>query len=77
MCISYIVNNLNMNQGRSSREGMGQTYREFSRLKYNKYKHQFPRMRESDIINKIIKDWERLTPAEKDELFKEYSDNKR
>jgi hypothetical protein len=29
------------------KEMMGKIYREFSRQKYNKYRHQFPKMRES------------------------------
>jgi len=39
---------------------MGKVYREFSRQKYNKYKHQFPKMRESEIVSKIIKEWDIL-----------------
>jgi hypothetical protein len=35
-------------------EHMGKLYREFSRQKYSKYKHQFPKMRESEIVSKII-----------------------
>ena len=34
---------------------LGKIYREYSRRKYNKYKLQFPRLRESDLITKIIK----------------------
>ena len=30
-------------------------YREFTRVKFNKYKLQFPRLRESDIMKKILK----------------------
>ena len=30
-------------------------YMEFSRQKYNKYKAQFPKLRESEIVAKIIK----------------------
>ena len=30
-------------------------YREFTRVKFNKYKLQFPRLRESDIVTKILR----------------------
>jgi hypothetical protein len=42
------------------KDQMGKLYREFSRQRYNKYKHQFPRMRESEVVAKIIKEWENL-----------------
>jgi hypothetical protein len=29
------------------KEELGKVYKEFSRQKYNKYKHQYPRMREN------------------------------
>ena len=47
-------------------------YREFSRRKYMKYKLQFPRLRESELINKVIKEWESLTEADKMALKKEF-----
>jgi hypothetical protein len=43
------------------REELAKLYREFSRQKYNKYRHQFPRMRESELVSKIIKEWEALS----------------
>jgi hypothetical protein len=48
-----------------TRPELAKLYREFSRQKYNKYRHQFPRMRESELVSKIIKEWEALTPKEK------------
>jgi hypothetical protein len=51
---------------------MGQVYREFSRQKYNKYKHQFPRMRESELVNKIIKEWDGLDNPMKQQLSERY-----
>lgn len=42
-----------------------QVYREFSRERYNKYKRQFPRMRESEIVSKIIKEWEAMGEEKK------------
>ena len=41
-------------------EHMGKLYREFSRQKYSKYKHQFPKMRESEIVSKIIHEWDAM-----------------
>ncbi len=51
---------------------MGKLYREFSRQKYNKYKHQFPKMRESEIVSKIIREWENLDNPAKEKLYKQY-----
>ena len=39
------------------KEELSKLYKEFSRQKYNKYKHQFPRMKESELVIKIIKEW--------------------
>jgi hypothetical protein len=44
---------------------LAKLYREFSRQKYNKYRHQFPRMRESELVSKIIKEWEAFGVREK------------
>lgn len=38
----------------------GKLYREFTRVKFKKYKLQFPRLRESEIITKIIREWEAM-----------------
>ena len=38
-----------------------------------KYKHQFPRMKETEIVNKIIKEWESMTKEEKLKLKESYS----
>ena len=57
---------------KKNKDAMGRLYREFSRQKYNKYKQQFPRMRESDIIGKIIKEWEKLDDDDRTKLQKEY-----
>ena len=56
----------------SKNELMGKVYREFSRQKYNKYKAQFPKLRESEIVSKIIKEWDTLEQASKDNLQKIY-----
>lgn len=52
----------------------GKVYREFSRQKYNKYKAQFPKMRESEIVTKIIKEWDNLDQIAKDNLQKIYEE---
>lgn len=53
-------------------EIMGRVYREFSRQKYNKYKAQFPKLRESELVSKIIKEWDALDQVAKDNLQKTY-----
>lgn len=30
-------------------------YKEFARIKYAKYKSQFPRLREAELVNKIMR----------------------
>lgn len=59
-----------------TRPELARLYREFSRQKYNKYRHQFPRMRESELVSKIIKEWEALTPKEKEALYETYMSEK-
>lgn len=54
------------------KEDLAKLYREFSRQKYNKYRHQFPRMRESELVSKIIKEWEALGTQEKEQLYGSY-----
>ena len=51
---------------------LAKLYREFSRQKYNKYRHQFPRMRESELVSKIIKEWESFGVQEKEDLYRTY-----
>lgn len=53
-------------------EAMGKVYREFSRQKYNKYKAQFPKLRESELVSKIIKEWDSLDQVAKGNLQKIY-----
>lgn len=55
-------------------EAMGKVYREFSRQKYNKYKAQFPKLRESEIVSKIIKEWDSLDIKAKENLQKIYEE---
>ena len=47
---------------------MQKVYREFTRVKFNKYKLQFPRLRESQIVTKILREWEAMNEEEKDDL---------
>lgn len=58
------------------KEMIAKVYREFSRQKYNKYKRQFPKMKESEIVSKIIKEWDALNGIAKDHLQKIYEKNK-
>lgn len=58
------------------KEELAKLYREFSRQKYNKYKHQFPRMRESELVSKIIKEWEAMGTEDKQQLYNSYSAEK-
>lgn len=60
----------------SEKKEMGKVYREFSRQKYNKYKHQFPKMRESEIVSKIINEWDSLSFDAKEKLQKQYEYNR-
>jgi len=57
-------------------EALGRVYREFSRQKYNKYKAQFPKLRESEIVTKIIKEWDALDLTAKENLQKLYEEKK-
>ena len=52
----------------SAKDIMGQVYREFSRQKYNKYKLQFPQLRENELVGRIIKEWDSLDHIAKEEL---------
>jgi hypothetical protein len=61
---------------KAKKELMGKVYREFSRQKYNNYKHKYPKMRESEIVSKIIKEWDALTGVAKTHLQKVYEKNK-
>lgn len=60
----------------SINEALGRVYRQFSRQKYNKYKAQFPKLRESDIVTKIIKEWDALDIKGKEHLSKLYEEKK-
>lgn len=55
---------------------MGQVYREFSRQKYQKYKHQFPQLRESELVGRIIKEWDSLDAIAKEQLRAHYESKK-
>ena len=61
-----------MESAEEKRIRMTRLYREFTRRKFNKYKRQFPRMRESELIHKIIREWEAMNPAEKENLQASY-----
>ena len=44
-------------ENKKKNDVIGSVYRQFSRERYNRYKRQFPRMRESEVVAKIIKEW--------------------
>ena len=58
----------------TKKEVMGKVYRQFSRQKYLKYKAQFSKMRQSQIVSKIIKEWDALNQKAKDNLLKLYEE---
>ena len=43
-------------------------YREFSRQHYIKYRSQFPKLREPEIVSRIIKDWDKMENSQKEAL---------
>jgi len=43
---------------------------------YQQYKHQYPKLRESEIVSKIIKEWDTLGTVAKTHLQKIYEKNK-
>lgn len=53
-------------------DNMGRVYREFSRQRYNKYRSQFPKLREADIVVRILREWDRMNSEEKQHLSSEY-----
>lgn len=48
-------------------------YREYARIKFKKYKLQFPRLRETEIVNKILGEWEALDEEAKNNLGEEFT----
>lgn len=58
------------------KDKLGTTYREFSRQRYNKYRHQYPKMRESEIVVRIIKEWENMDTPKKKNLYERYEASK-
>lgn len=59
-----------------TKDAMAKVYREFSRQKYTKYKLQYPKMRESEIVSKIIKEWESLDSLIKDKFQRAFEQQK-
>lgn len=43
----------------------GQLYREFSRKRFDEIREKFPAMRQSEVVVKVIQEWEALSPADK------------
>ena len=54
----------------------GLVHKEFMRQSYHKYKHKFPKMRESENVRKCIEDWGLLNDEMKLELGQLYLKNK-
>ncbi len=54
----------------------GKVYREFSRQRNEHYRSRFPRMKESEIISKVIADWEAMNPSARTNLQKDYVERK-
>lgn len=48
-------------------------YREYARIKFKKYKLQFPRLRETEIVNKILSEWEALDEEAKNNLGEQFT----
>lgn len=55
-------------------EGLVKLYREFSRQNYNRYQLKYPRMKESEIISRVQKEWDILDEHSKLELQKLYQE---
>lgn len=55
-----------------NQDNMSRVYREFSRQRYTKYRSQFPRLREAELVVKIIKEWEHMDSEHKQQLAAEY-----
>jgi hypothetical protein len=49
-------------------------YREFTRIKFNKYKQQYPKIRESELIAKILREWEAMDDDAKSEMAKNFQE---
>lgn len=54
------------------KSSINKLYREFTRVKYQKYRNQFPRAKESEIIAKILKEWNAMDEEAKDVLQNQF-----
>ena len=54
-----------LSQNRGSQREHGAAYREFSRKRYNELRAQNSRVRESELVSKIIKEWDNMTLNER------------
>lgn len=55
-------------------ERFAKIYREFTRVRFEKYRLQFPRLRESELILKIVKEWEAMDDEAKEDVQKKYEE---
>lgn len=54
---------------RDNSRTQGAAYREFSRQRYNELKKQMTHMRESEIVSRVIREWENMSTDQKNQFF--------
>lgn len=64
---NYILNL--MHKSKHEFDPLAKVYREFAKQKFNTYRLKFPRLKESEITKKILKEWESIDEAERDKLI--------
>lgn len=50
---------------KGSKAYINKLYREFSKQKFNTYKLKYPKLKESEITKKVLKEWETLNDKER------------
>lgn len=56
----------------AKKSDLSKIYREFTRIKFQKYRLQYPKVRESELISKILKEWEAMDEESKFNMGKEF-----
>jgi hypothetical protein len=46
----------------------------FIKEKFSRFRHKHPKLLETDIYNKITREWEDLTPEEKERVIRVYQE---
>lgn len=59
-------------QNQEEKDANKKVYQEYSRRQYTEYKLRFPKMKESALVSKIVKEWADLTDLQKHQLAKKY-----